>query len=113
MFLQFVLAFSAYLHVLGTQFSQKFTSQCSVVRPRPVLVVRGSPLQPLPKPAQKIWLSVDPRPDLRSIGQVTDRSSCPWIDAPKSQLQSRTTVDQHGPSFDPRSVGLTVDEVSS
>ncbi|WMV20219.1 hypothetical protein MTR67_013604 [Solanum verrucosum] len=32
MFLQFVLAFSAYLHVLGTQFSQKFSSQCSVVQ---------------------------------------------------------------------------------
>ncbi|WMV18232.1 hypothetical protein MTR67_011617 [Solanum verrucosum] len=50
---------------------------------------------------------------VRPAGQVTDRSSCPWIDAPKSKLQSRTTVDQHGPSFDPRSVGLTVDEVSS
>ncbi|WMV34816.1 hypothetical protein MTR67_028201 [Solanum verrucosum] len=46
-------------------------------------------------------------PFCRSV--VTDRSSCPWIDAPKAQLQSRTTVDQHGPSFDPRSVGLTVD----
>ncbi|WMV24083.1 hypothetical protein MTR67_017468 [Solanum verrucosum] len=38
-----------------------------------------------------------------------DRSSCPWIDAPKAQLQSRTTVDQHEPSFDQRSVGLIVD----
>uniref|UniRef100_M1D8M4 Uncharacterized protein n=1 Tax=Solanum tuberosum TaxID=4113 RepID=M1D8M4_SOLTU len=35
-------------------------------------------------------------------GQVTDRSSCPWIDAPKAQLQSRLMVDQHGPSIDPR-----------
>ncbi|WMV41293.1 hypothetical protein MTR67_034678 [Solanum verrucosum] len=41
-------------------------------------------------------------------GQVTDRSSCPWIDAPKAQLQSRLTVDQYGPSIDPRSIGLTV-----
>ncbi|WMV34819.1 hypothetical protein MTR67_028204 [Solanum verrucosum] len=48
-------------------------------------------------------------PFCRSVSQVTDRSSCPWIDAPKAQLQSRTTVDQHGPSFNPRSVGLTVD----
>ncbi|WMV50834.1 hypothetical protein MTR67_044219 [Solanum verrucosum] len=47
--------------------------------------------------------------DSRSVLQDTDRSSCPWIDAPKAQLQSRTTVDQHGPSFDPWSVGLTVD----
>ncbi|WMV18233.1 hypothetical protein MTR67_011618, partial [Solanum verrucosum] len=47
---------------------------------------------------------------VRPAGQITDRSSCPWIDDPKSKLQSRTTVDQHGPSFDPRSVGLTVDE---
>uniref|UniRef100_M1DVB9 Uncharacterized protein n=1 Tax=Solanum tuberosum TaxID=4113 RepID=M1DVB9_SOLTU len=63
-----------------------------------------------PRLSQKIWLSVDPRPDLRSVGQVTDRSSCPWIDAPKAQLQSQLTVDQHEPSIDPRSVGLTVDE---
>uniref|UniRef100_M1BE89 PHD-finger family protein n=1 Tax=Solanum tuberosum TaxID=4113 RepID=M1BE89_SOLTU len=55
-----------------------------------------------PRLSQKIWLSVDPRPDLRSVGQVTDRSSCPWIDAPKAQLQSRLTVDQHEPSIDPR-----------
>ncbi|WMV54778.1 hypothetical protein MTR67_048163 [Solanum verrucosum] len=34
---------------------------------------------------------------------------CPWIKTSFTQLQSRTTVDQHGPSFDPRSVGLTVD----
>ncbi|KAH0655152.1 hypothetical protein KY285_030034 [Solanum tuberosum] len=57
-----------------------------------------------PRLSQKIWLSVDPRPDLRSVGQVTDRSSCPWIDAPKSQLQSRLTVDQHEPSIDPRTL---------
>ncbi|WMV08651.1 hypothetical protein MTR67_002036, partial [Solanum verrucosum] len=62
-----------------------------------------------PELSQKIWLNVDPRPDLRSVSQVTDRSSCPWINALKAQLQYRTTVDQHGPSFDPRSVGLTVD----
>uniref|UniRef100_M1DXS3 DNA binding n=1 Tax=Solanum tuberosum TaxID=4113 RepID=M1DXS3_SOLTU len=41
---------------------------------------------------------------VRPADQVTDRSSCPWIDAPKAQLQSQLTVDQHGPSFDPRSV---------
>ncbi|WMV54765.1 hypothetical protein MTR67_048150 [Solanum verrucosum] len=34
---------------------------------------------------------------------------CPWIKTSFTQLQSQTTVDQHGPSFDPRSVGLTVD----
>ncbi|WMV49586.1 hypothetical protein MTR67_042971 [Solanum verrucosum] len=34
----------------------------------------------------EIWLSVDPQSDLRSIGQVTDNGSCPWINAPKSQL---------------------------
>uniref|UniRef100_M1DRH3 Uncharacterized protein n=1 Tax=Solanum tuberosum TaxID=4113 RepID=M1DRH3_SOLTU len=36
------------------------------------------------------------------VRMVTDRGSCPWIDAPKAQLQSRLTVDQHGPSFDAR-----------
>ncbi|WMV37992.1 hypothetical protein MTR67_031377 [Solanum verrucosum] len=45
---------------------------------------------------------------VRPVGQVTDRSSCPWIDAPKAQLRSRLMVDQYGPSIDPRSVGLTV-----
>ncbi|WMV13377.1 hypothetical protein MTR67_006762 [Solanum verrucosum] len=29
------------------------------------------------------------------------------------QPLTQTTVDQHGPSFDPRSIGLTVDEVSN
>ncbi|KAH0761322.1 hypothetical protein KY290_017395 [Solanum tuberosum] len=57
-----------------------------------------------PRTHPEIRLSVDPRPDLRSVGQVTDRGSCPWINAPKAQLLSRLTVDQHGPSFDPRSV---------
>ncbi|WMV25691.1 hypothetical protein MTR67_019076 [Solanum verrucosum] len=76
---------------------------------RSVLQVRGSSQKTSPELSQKIWLSVDPRLDLRSVSQVTDRSSCPWIDAPKAQLQSQTTVDQHGPSFDPRSIGLTVD----
>ncbi|WMV45450.1 hypothetical protein MTR67_038835 [Solanum verrucosum] len=105
MFLQFVLAFSAYLHVLGTQFSQKFSSQCSVVRPRPVLVVRGSPLQPFPKPAQKNWLSPDSRTDPRSVDQTTVRGLCPWIKTSLTQPLTQTTVDQHGPSFDPRSIG--------
>ncbi|WMV25264.1 hypothetical protein MTR67_018649 [Solanum verrucosum] len=105
MFLQFVLAFSAYLHVLGTQFSQKFSSQCSVVRPRPVLVVRGSPLQPLPASSKKNRLSLDPR----SVDQTTIRGLCPWIKTSFTQPLTRTTVDQHRPSFDPWSVGLTVD----
>ncbi|WMV54510.1 hypothetical protein MTR67_047895, partial [Solanum verrucosum] len=51
-----------------------------------------------------IQLSVDPQSDLRSIGQVTDRGSCPWIGAPKAQPQSQLMFDQHGPSFDARSV---------
>ncbi|WMV29990.1 hypothetical protein MTR67_023375 [Solanum verrucosum] len=58
-----------------------------------------------PKTQLEIRPSVDPRPDLRSVGQVMDRGSCSWIDAPKAQLQSRLTVDQHRPLFDARSVG--------
>ncbi|WMV25308.1 hypothetical protein MTR67_018693 [Solanum verrucosum] len=38
-----------------------------------------------PRTQPDIQLSVVPRPDLRSVGQVTDRGSCLWIDAPKSQ----------------------------
>ncbi|WMV37840.1 hypothetical protein MTR67_031225 [Solanum verrucosum] len=59
-----------------------------------------------PRTQREIWPSVDPRPDLWSIGQVTDCGSCPWIDAPKAQLQSRWMVDQHRPSFDARLVDL-------
>uniref|UniRef100_M1DZE5 Late blight resistance protein n=1 Tax=Solanum tuberosum TaxID=4113 RepID=M1DZE5_SOLTU len=59
-----------------------------------------------PRTQSEIRPSVNPRPDLRSVGQVTDRGLCPWIDGPKAQLQSRLTVDQHGPSFDPRSVAI-------
>ncbi|WMV36942.1 hypothetical protein MTR67_030327 [Solanum verrucosum] len=55
--------------------------------------------------------------------RLTDRPTVrrsdhgPWFvfvdrDFPYQPL-TQTTVDQHGPSFDPRSVGLTVDEVSS
>ncbi|WMV34224.1 hypothetical protein MTR67_027609 [Solanum verrucosum] len=66
-----------------------------------------------PRTHLEIRPSVDPRPDLQSVGQVMDRGSCSWIHVPKSKLQSRWTVDQHGPSFDARSVGLTVGEGSS
>uniref|UniRef100_M1DQ40 Uncharacterized protein n=1 Tax=Solanum tuberosum TaxID=4113 RepID=M1DQ40_SOLTU len=79
-------------------------------RPRPVLVVRGSPLQPLPKPAQKNWLSPDSRTDPQSVDQTTVRGLCPWIETSLTQPLTQTTIDQNGPSFDPRSVGLTVDE---
>ncbi|WMV34386.1 hypothetical protein MTR67_027771 [Solanum verrucosum] len=58
-----------------------------------------------PRTKPEIRLSVDPRSDLRSVGQVTDRGSCLWIDAPKAQLLTQTTVNQHGPSIDPRSIG--------
>ncbi|WMV36928.1 hypothetical protein MTR67_030313 [Solanum verrucosum] len=67
----------------------------------------------LPRTQQEIRPSIDPRPDLRSVGQVTNRGSCPWINATKAQLHSLLTVDQHGPSFDARSVGLTVGKGSS
>ncbi|WMV09595.1 hypothetical protein MTR67_002980 [Solanum verrucosum] len=53
------------------------------------------------------WL--DSRSILQVRGQVTDRSSCSWIDVPKAQLQSRLTANQHGPSINPQSVGLTVE----
>ncbi|WMV59095.1 hypothetical protein MTR67_052480 [Solanum verrucosum] len=62
-----------------------------------------------PQPAQKNWLSLDPRTDPRSVDQTTVRGLCPWIKTSFTQPLTRTTVDQHRPSFDPRSVGLTVD----
>ncbi|WMV09288.1 hypothetical protein MTR67_002673 [Solanum verrucosum] len=39
-----------------------------------------------PRNQPEIRPSVDPRPDLRSVSQVMDCGSCPWIDAPKAQL---------------------------
>uniref|UniRef100_M1CEM5 NDR1 n=1 Tax=Solanum tuberosum TaxID=4113 RepID=M1CEM5_SOLTU len=73
--------------------------------------VRGPTVHPIgpwfvsansPRTQLEIRPSVDPRPDLRSVGQVTNRGLCLWIDALKAQLQSQLTVDQHGPSFDAR-----------
>uniref|UniRef100_M1DL86 Uncharacterized protein n=1 Tax=Solanum tuberosum TaxID=4113 RepID=M1DL86_SOLTU len=55
-----------------------------------------------PRTQLEIQPSIEPRPDLQFVGQVTDRGSCPWIDAPKAHLQSQLTVDQHGMSFDAR-----------
>ncbi|WMV55075.1 hypothetical protein MTR67_048460 [Solanum verrucosum] len=45
----------------------------------------------------------------RSVDQTTVCGLCPWIKTSFTQPLTRTTVDQHGPSLDPRSVGLTVD----
>ncbi|WMV25896.1 hypothetical protein MTR67_019281 [Solanum verrucosum] len=80
------------------------------VRPRPVLVVRGSPLQPLPSQAQKNRLSLDSRTDPRSVDQTMVCGLCLWIKTSFTQPLTQTTINQHRPSFDPRSVGLTVDE---
>ncbi|WMV58674.1 hypothetical protein MTR67_052059 [Solanum verrucosum] len=46
----------------------------------------------------------------RSVDQTTVRGLCTWIATSLNQSLSQTTIDQHGLSFDPRSVGLTVDE---
>ncbi|WMV57869.1 hypothetical protein MTR67_051254 [Solanum verrucosum] len=64
---------------------------------------------PSPASSEKNWLRLDPRTDPRSVDQTTVRGLCPWIKTSFTQPLTRTTVDQHGPSFDPRSVGLTVD----
>ncbi|WMV23242.1 hypothetical protein MTR67_016627 [Solanum verrucosum] len=51
-----------------------------------------------------------------SKSRLTDRPTVrksdhgPWIETPFTQPLIQTTIDQHEPSFDPRSVGLTVDE---
>ncbi|WMV32813.1 hypothetical protein MTR67_026198 [Solanum verrucosum] len=79
-------------------------------KPRPVLVVRGSPLYSISKPAQKSQLRPDSRTYPRSVDQTTVRGLCLWIDTSFTHPLTQTTVDQHKPSFDPRSVGLTVDE---
>ncbi|WMV23964.1 hypothetical protein MTR67_017349 [Solanum verrucosum] len=64
---------------------------------------------PSPASSEKNWLSLNSRTDPRSVDQTTVRGLCPWIKTSFTQPLTRTTVDQHGPSFDPRSVGLTVD----
>ncbi|WMV07473.1 hypothetical protein MTR67_000858 [Solanum verrucosum] len=64
-----------------------------------------------PSPASlENWLSPDSRIDPRSVDQTTVRGLCLWIETSLTQPLTQTTVDQHGPSFDPRSVGMTVDE---
>ncbi|WMV22878.1 hypothetical protein MTR67_016263 [Solanum verrucosum] len=64
---------------------------------------------PSPASSKKNWLSLDPRTNSRSVDQTTVRGLCSWIKTSFTQPLTRTTVDHHGPSFDPRSVGLTVD----
>uniref|UniRef100_M1DP09 Uncharacterized protein n=1 Tax=Solanum tuberosum TaxID=4113 RepID=M1DP09_SOLTU len=58
-----------------------------------------------PRLSQKIWLSVDPRPDLRSVGQVTDRTSFDprsVVSAlgPLAATSSRTTSNSRRPAGD-------------
>ncbi|WMV37086.1 hypothetical protein MTR67_030471 [Solanum verrucosum] len=63
-----------------------------------------------PQTSSENWLSPDSRTDPRSVDQTTIRGLCPWIETSFTQPLTQTTVDQQGPSFDPWSVGLTVDE---
>ncbi|WMV51510.1 hypothetical protein MTR67_044895 [Solanum verrucosum] len=69
------------------------------------------------------WWSVvhhcNPSPNkLRKLAKsrLTDRPTvrrsdhASWIKTSHTQLLTQTTVDQHGPSFNPWFVGLTVDE---
>uniref|UniRef100_M1B7J2 Nucleotide binding site-leucine rich repeat protein n=1 Tax=Solanum tuberosum TaxID=4113 RepID=M1B7J2_SOLTU len=48
---------------------------------RSVLVVNAWPPAALPRKPQKIPLSIDPRPDLRTVGKAIDRGSMPQIPA--------------------------------
>ncbi|WMV33415.1 hypothetical protein MTR67_026800, partial [Solanum verrucosum] len=65
-----------------------------------------------PQPSSENRLSLDPRTDPRSVGQITVRRSDhgPWsvsVDQDSfTQPLTRTMVDQHGLLFDPWSVGL-------
>ncbi|WMV25849.1 hypothetical protein MTR67_019234 [Solanum verrucosum] len=113
---QFVLAFSAYLHVLGTQYSQKFSCATYGHHPRTIGQTTAR--------AGGLWFTTATPPQTSSEklakSRLTDRPTVrrsdhdPWSvsvdrDFPYQPL-TQTTVDQHGPSIDPRSVGLTVDE---
>uniref|UniRef100_M1DC47 Uncharacterized protein n=1 Tax=Solanum tuberosum TaxID=4113 RepID=M1DC47_SOLTU len=66
-------------------------------------MVRGG-LRPFSQNPPKIWPSVDPRPDLRTVGEAMNRGPGSWIEAPDSSPNCQSTVDHHGPSVDPRSV---------
>uniref|UniRef100_M1A8K5 Uncharacterized protein n=1 Tax=Solanum tuberosum TaxID=4113 RepID=M1A8K5_SOLTU len=63
-----------------------------------------------PRPSSENWLSPNSRIDPGSVDQTTVRGLCPWIETSLTQPLTQTTVDQHGPSFDPWFIGLTVDE---
>uniref|UniRef100_M1ART8 Cc-nbs-lrr resistance protein n=1 Tax=Solanum tuberosum TaxID=4113 RepID=M1ART8_SOLTU len=111
------LIYLRYLDLSNTQIEDFPNSICKLYNLQTFRVNDFSSLRKLPREMASGTHGHHPRTvdglTVRPAGQVTDRSSCPWIDAPKAQLQSRTTVDQHVPSFDPRSVGLTVDEARS
>ncbi|KAH0653291.1 hypothetical protein KY289_030969 [Solanum tuberosum] len=57
-----------------------------------------------PRPSSENCLSPDSRTDPRSVDQTTVRGLCPWIETSPTQPLTQTTVDQHGPSFDPQTV---------
>ncbi|KAH0651783.1 hypothetical protein KY284_031695 [Solanum tuberosum] len=73
-----------------------------------MLVVRGWPPAALPRISLKNCLRIDPRLDPWTVGQATDRGPGQWIAAPYFQPQSRTMVDQHGPSVNPHSFILVI-----
>uniref|UniRef100_M1D8C6 Uncharacterized protein n=1 Tax=Solanum tuberosum TaxID=4113 RepID=M1D8C6_SOLTU len=62
-----------------------------------------------PQTSSENWLSPDSRIDPRSVDQTTVCGLCPWIETSLTQPLTQNTVDQYKPSFDPRSVGLTVE----
>ncbi|KAH0654413.1 hypothetical protein KY289_032091 [Solanum tuberosum] len=79
--------------------------QCLVGDPWSVLLVRGWIHVTLPQKTPEIHLSVDPRPDLRTVDKFTDHGPCLWITPPVSAPSRRSMVDQHGSLVDPRSIG--------
>ncbi|KAH0636086.1 hypothetical protein KY289_036001 [Solanum tuberosum] len=108
MFLQFVLAFSAYLHVLGTQCNLRSPSTDRRSDHDPYWWSVVHHCNPSQTSSEKNMLSFDSRTDPRSVDRTTVCGLCPWIETSFTQSVTQTTVDQHGPSIDPRSVGLTV-----
>ncbi|KAH0688938.1 hypothetical protein KY289_016296 [Solanum tuberosum] len=110
MFLQFVLAFLAYLNVLRTQFSQKFNSQCAThgCHPRTVgqtTARAGGPWFTTATPPQpSLEISTKSRPTGRLTVRRSDHG--PWFVSVDRDLiypvSDTNYVDQHGPSIDPR-----------
>lgn len=122
MFRKIVHTFSVYLHVLGTQLSKKFSSQCIVVgiaAPSFNTQLFQSSFEDewslegenvTPRTQKKLKMQIfrsyrcQRRSQLRTIIRLTVRKLTPLMGQSTFSPQSQIMIEQYGPSFKLRSI---------